>query len=93
MLEVRGRALQSSIVAAIGYLTLLGYFMAGIANLFFSSVHLDSHGFESRLQPLQMIGIYLSNSILVVITLGLFTLVVFLIIARMLKKQIWKDVK
>ncbi|MEP1215331.1 MAG: YjgN family protein [Marinobacter sp.] len=62
-----------SIVAAIGYLTLLGYFMAGIANLFFSSVHLDSHGFESRLQPLQMIGIYLSNSILVVITLGLFT--------------------
>ncbi len=61
------------IIAAVGYVTLFGYFMAGIANLFLSSVHLDSHGFESRLQPLQMIGIYLSNSFLVVITLGLFT--------------------
>lgn len=61
------------IIAATGYVTLFGYFMAGIANLFLSSVHLDSHGFESRLQPLQMIGIYLSNSFLVVITLGLFT--------------------
>ncbi|MDL0431174.1 YjgN family protein [Marinobacter sp. TBZ242] len=62
-----------SIIAAIGYLTLFGYFMAGIANLFLGSVHLASHGFESRLQPLQMIWIYLSNSFLVVITLGLFT--------------------
>lgn len=61
------------IIAAVGYVTLFGYFMAGIANLFLSSVHLDNHGFESRLQPLQMIGIYLSNSFLVVITLGLFT--------------------
>ena len=62
-----------SIIAAVGYLTLFGYFMAGIANLFLRSVHLDNHGFESRLQPLQMIWIYLSNSFLVVITLGLFT--------------------
>ncbi len=62
-----------SIIAAVGYLTLFGYFMAGIANLFLGSVQLDSHRFESRLQPLQMIWIYLSNSFLVVITLGLFT--------------------
>lgn len=62
-----------SIIAAVGYLTLFGYFMAGIANLFLGAVHLDSHEFESRLQPLQMIWIYLSNSFLVVITLGLFT--------------------
>ena len=62
-----------SIIAVVGYLTLFGYFMAGIANLFLSAVHLDSHEFESRLQPVQMTWIYLSNSFLVVITLGLFT--------------------
>ncbi|MDF0749435.1 YjgN family protein [Marinobacter sp. 71-i] len=62
-----------SIIAAVGYLTLFGYFMAGIANLFLNSVHLDSHNFESRLQPPQMVWIFLSNSFLVVITLGLFT--------------------
>lgn len=62
-----------SIIAAVGYLTLFGYFMAGIANLFLGAVHLDSHEFESRLQPLQMTWIYLSNSFLVVLTLGLFT--------------------
>lgn len=62
-----------AVIAAIGYLTLIGYFMAGITNLFLNSVHLDSHGFQSRLQPLQIVWIYLSNSFLVVITLGLFT--------------------
>jgi uncharacterized membrane protein YjgN (DUF898 family) len=62
-----------SIIAVVGYLALFGYFMAGIANLFLSAVHLDSHEFESRLQPVQMTWIYLSNSFLVVITLGLFT--------------------
>lgn len=62
-----------SIIAAVGYLTLFGYFMAGIANLFLGAVHLDSHEFESQLQPLQMTWIYLSNSFLVVLTLGLFT--------------------
>lgn len=62
-----------SVIAVIGYLTLFGYFMAGVANLFLTAVHLESHDFESRLQPLQMTWIYLSNSFLVVITLGLFT--------------------
>lgn len=61
------------ITAGVGYLALFGYFMAGIANLFFSSAHLDNHGFKSRLQPMQMVWIYLSNSFLVVLTLGLFT--------------------
>lgn len=62
-----------SVIAVVGYLSLFGYFMAGIANLFLCSVQLDRHGFESRLQPMQMIWIYLSNSFLVVVTLGLFT--------------------
>ena len=62
-----------SIIAGAGYLTLFGYFMAGISNLFLNAVHLDRHGFESRLQPLQMVWIYLSNSFFVVLTLGLFT--------------------
>ncbi|WP_150911104.1 YjgN family protein [Marinobacter halotolerans] len=60
-------------IGLIGYLALLGYFIAGIANLFFSSVQLADHGFDSELQPVQMVWIYLSNSFLVAITLGLYT--------------------
>lgn len=62
-----------AVIAMVGYLALFGYFMAGITNLFMGSVRLDDHRFESQLEPMQMIWIYLSNSILVVLTLGLFT--------------------
>lgn len=71
-----GRAVDPAagvVIAAVGYLALFGYFMAGITNLFMSSVQLDEHRFESQLEPMQMIWIYLSNSALVVLTLGLFT--------------------
>lgn len=68
-----GAVATAGLVAAVGYATLLGYFMAGITNLFMNSVTLDQHGFQSGLQPLQMFWIFLSNSVLVVLTLGLFT--------------------
>jgi len=60
------------VIAFAGYLALLGYFIAGIANLFFSSVQLRDHSFDSDLEPVQMVWIYFSNSFLVAITLGLY---------------------
>ena len=61
------------VIAGVGYLTLFGFFMAGITNLFLNSVQLGEHSFDSQLKPAQMVWIYLSNSLLVVLTLGLFT--------------------
>ncbi|MBW0147629.1 YjgN family protein [Marinobacter arenosus] len=63
----------AAIIGGIGYLTLFGFFMAGVANLFLNSTELAEHRFESKLGPAQMVWIYLSNSLLVVLTLGLFT--------------------
>ncbi len=63
----------AAVIAGVGYLTLFGFFMAGITNLFLSSVQLGDHSFDSQLKPAQMVWIYLSNSLLVVLTLGLFT--------------------
>jgi len=63
----------AAVIAGVGYLTLFGFFMAGIANLFLNSTQLADHSFESELKPAQMVWIYLSNSLLVVLTLGLFT--------------------
>jgi uncharacterized membrane protein YjgN (DUF898 family) len=67
-----GMQLVGMVIAFAGYLALFGYFMAGIANLFFSSVQLKDHGFDSDLEPVQMVWIYFSNSFLVAITLGLY---------------------
>ena len=64
--------LTGMVIAFAGYIALFGYFIAGIANLFFSSVQLGDHGFDSDLEPVQMVWIYFSNSFLVGITLGLF---------------------
>ncbi|MEA1080658.1 YjgN family protein [Marinobacter qingdaonensis] len=62
-----------AVIGAVGYLTLFGFFMAGVANLFLNSTQLAEHHFESTLKPGQMVWIYLSNSLLVALTLGLFT--------------------
>ncbi|KEF30734.1 MAG: DUF898 domain-containing protein [Gammaproteobacteria bacterium] len=68
-----GSMTLAMLIGVAGYLTIFGFFMAGVANLFFRSVTLEKHGFESGLKPAQMVWIYLSNSFLVVLTLGLFT--------------------
>lgn len=59
------------VIGAVTYLALAGYFIAGIANLFLNSVQLREHSFQSDLQPMQMLWIYVSNSFLVAISLGL----------------------
>ncbi|MBW7471285.1 YjgN family protein [Marinobacter sp. M216] len=68
-----GIPVLAAIIGGVGYLTIFGFFMAGVANLFLNSTELAEHRFESELGPAQMVWIYLSNSLLVVLTLGLFT--------------------
>lgn len=61
------------VVAVVGYLALFGYFMAGLTNLVFNSTVLGLHGFQSRLSKRRMVWIFLSNSLLIALTLGFFT--------------------
>ncbi|WP_165856814.1 DUF898 family protein [Marinobacter sp. JSM 1782161] len=61
------------LVAMVGYLAVFGYFKAGLANLFLNSSTLKSHSFHSALEPKQLVWIYFSNSLLVLLTLGLGT--------------------
>ncbi|MDY6799577.1 MAG: YjgN family protein, partial [Pseudomonadota bacterium] len=42
-----------TVIGIVGYIALFGYFIAGITNLFLSSVQLTDHGFESDLEPAQ----------------------------------------
>lgn len=65
--------LAGIIVAAVGYLVTIAYFMTAVPNLFLNGVELDSHGFESRLQLVDMGWLYLTNSLLIALTLGLYT--------------------
>ncbi|QSP95174.1 DUF898 domain-containing protein [Marinobacter salinisoli] len=68
-----GQEILATVVGVVGYIALIGYFMAGITNLFLSSTILAEHQLESELSPGQMVWIYASNVVLVVLTLGLFT--------------------
>ncbi|WP_166263357.1 YjgN family protein [Marinobacter caseinilyticus] len=60
-------------VTFAAYLVLFGYFSAGITNLFMNGTTLDNHQFESNLEGTRMVWIYVSNSVLVALTLGLYT--------------------
>ena len=61
------------VVAAVGYLALFGYFMAGLTNLVFNSTVLGLHGFQSTLSKRRMVWIFMTNSLLIAFTLGFFT--------------------
>ncbi|GAA6130953.1 YjgN family protein [Halopseudomonas sabulinigri] len=61
------------VLAILGYLALFGYLLAGIQNLVTNATSLENHGFESRLGKRRMLWIYLSNSALVMLTLGFYT--------------------
>lgn len=60
-------------VAVIGYLTLFGFFMASLSNLAMNATVLGRHGFRSELGKARMVWIYFSNTLLIMLTLGLFT--------------------
>ncbi|KKN61759.1 hypothetical protein LCGC14_0518750 [marine sediment metagenome] len=63
----------AGVVGAIGYLALFGYFMAGLTNLVMNATVLGMHGFQSSLGKRRIVWIYLTNSLLVLLTLGFYT--------------------
>lgn len=60
-------------VGMIGYLALFGYFMAGLTNMVMNATVLGMHGFESQLGKRRMVWIFLTNSLLIMLTLGFYT--------------------
>lgn len=60
------------VIMMAGYLTLFGYFQAGMMNLMMNHAELQSHGFSSELETGRMVWLVLSNSLLIALTLGLF---------------------
>lgn len=63
----------AGVVGAVGYLVLFGYFMASLTNLVMNSTTLGMHGFESNLGKRRMVWIFLTNSLLIGLTLGFYT--------------------
>ncbi len=53
------------------YLGIFAYIQAAITNVVFNGTSLAEHGFRSTLSTFPMIWIYLSNAIVIVLTLGL----------------------
>lgn len=60
------------VIGALGYLGLIGYFKAGLANLMINHAELADHQFSSELEPVRLAWIFVSNSFLTAITLGLY---------------------
>ena len=60
-------------IGVLGYLALFGYFMAGLTNLVMNATVLGMHGFESQLGKRRMVWIFVTNSLLIMLTLGFFT--------------------
>lgn len=60
-------------VGLFGYMTLLGFFMASLTNLAMNSTVLGMHGFRSQLGKARMVWIFVTNTLLIGLTLGLYT--------------------
>ena len=60
-------------VTALGYLVLFSFIMAGMTNLVLNATVLGAHGFRSELGMRRMLWIFFSNTLLIGLTLGLFT--------------------
>tara|TARA_B100001059_G_scaffold50900_1_gene44259 strand:+ start:85 stop:1422 length:1338 start_codon:yes stop_codon:yes gene_type:complete len=63
----------SVIFIVLGYLLLFGYAMAGVTNLIMSATTLADHGFESSLGKRRIVWIFFSNSLLIMLSMGIFT--------------------
>jgi len=59
-------------LSLLAYLAVFGYVAAALGNLAFNFTRLERHSFESSLQPANMAWLYLSNTLMILLTLGLF---------------------
>ncbi|MDG1114318.1 MAG: YjgN family protein [Pseudomonadales bacterium] len=62
----------SLIIIAIGYLIGFGYFTVKITNLYYPSAGLGAHGFEADLELPGYLKLFASNTLFIVLTLGLY---------------------
>jgi len=60
------------IVMAPVYLLLFGYFNAAMGNLYFNSTSIADHRFTSELKGKTLVWIYLTNTLAIIFTIGLF---------------------
>ncbi len=56
---------------ALGYVVLIAYFVAALANLYFNSIQLKGHSFTSTLEFIQVAWIYFSNMLAILFSVGL----------------------
>jgi uncharacterized membrane protein YjgN (DUF898 family) len=54
------------------YVFLYAFLKARIANLVYNGAHLDGHGFRSTLSAFELTSLYLTNTVAIVLTLGLY---------------------
>lgn len=59
------------LVFLVTYLIAFAFFNAKIGNLVYNSANLARHGFDSGLSPLRLAGIYISNWLAIILSLGL----------------------
>lgn len=57
----------------LAYLALFGYMMAGVTNLVTNATRLGEHGFVSTLGKRRMVWIFVTNSLLIALTMGFYT--------------------
>ncbi len=72
MYAVPALAIVSPIIMAVVYFGLIVFFMVNLTNLFYRSMALAEHGFESSLTMGGMAAVMLTNLLLTIITLGLY---------------------
>lgn len=70
-LEEQFAAISIPIMMLI-YLFIFAYATTALGNLFFNATTIKAHGFSAKLQLLQMAWLYFSNTLGIVLTLGLF---------------------
>jgi uncharacterized membrane protein YjgN (DUF898 family) len=61
----------TQLIVLSAYLYIFGYLMAALSNLYFNSTTLGQHGFSSQLKAGKITWIYLTNTMAIVLSLGL----------------------
>lgn len=64
--------IASVIVAALGYVLALGYIRVALINIYYNATSLGSHRLSANLETIGYLKVFVSNSILTVLTLGLY---------------------
>ncbi len=61
------------VAALLGYILVFGYFQASLTNLYLNNVGLAGHRLESNMSKRTTVWIFFTNSLLILLTLGLYT--------------------